>query len=148
MARPEAIRLIAKRKAAQASWRQGRRRGKGMRALAGMTGAPRGSSVAAMHIIEILLPLYDNAGERFGAEPFARVKEELVDHFGGLTAFTRSPAEGVWDEGGERSRDEIVVFEVMADWLDRGWWRTYRAQLEERFRQETIVVRAREVELL
>ena len=102
-----------------------------------------------MHIIEILLPLYDNEGRRFGAEPFVKVREELVEHFGGLTAFTRSPAEGVWapDEG-ETSRDEIVIFEVMADWLDRGWWRTYRAELERRFRQEAIIVRAREVELL
>jgi hypothetical protein len=102
-----------------------------------------------MHIIEILLPLRDNEGRRFGAEAFARVREELVEHFGGLTAFTRSPAEGLWEQGeGERSRDEIVIFEVMADWLDRGWWRDYRAQLEDRFRQDEIVVRAREVELL
>ena len=113
-----------------------------------MTGGAQGSSVARMHIIEILLPLYDNDGRRFGAEAFASVKQELVDHFGGLTAFTRSPAEGLWEESGERSRDEIVIFEVMADWLDRGWWRTYRAELEKRFRQEEIVVRASEVELL
>ena len=102
-----------------------------------------------MHIIEILLPLYDNDGAAFGAEPFGQVREELVARFGGLTAFTRSPAEGLWQAGGgERARDEIVIFEVMADWLDRGWWRTYRAELEARFRQDVIVVRAREVELL
>jgi hypothetical protein len=99
-------------------------------------------------MIEILLPLYDNAGARFGAEAYGLVREELVERFGGLTAFTRSPAEGVWVEGGQRSRDEIVIFEVMADWLDRGWWRTYRKTLEERFRQDAIIVRAREVELL
>lgn len=102
-----------------------------------------------MHVIEILLPLRDNEGRSFDGEEFARVREELVERFGGLTAFTRSPAEGLWEEGsGERSRDEIVIFEVMADWLDRGWWRDYRAQLEARFRQDEIVVRAREVELL
>lgn len=102
-----------------------------------------------MHIIEILLPLQDNAGRPFPGDEFARVREELIEHFGGLTAFTRSPAEGLWDEGdGKRSRDQIVVFEVMADWLDRSWWRDYRSKLEERFRQDEIVVRAREVELL
>ena len=114
----------------------------------GVTRRATGSSLAAMHIIEILLPLYDNSGAPFGAEAFGRVREELVEHFGGLTAFTRSPAEGLWQEGGERSRDEIVIFEVMADWLDRGWWRTYRGELERRFEQEAIVVRASEVELL
>lgn len=59
-----------------------------------------------------------------------------------------APAEGVWDEGEGRSRDEIVIFEVMADTLDRAWWRDYRAALERRFRQEEIVVRARDVERL
>jgi hypothetical protein len=100
------------------------------------------------HLVEILLPLRDNEGRRFGRDLFAQVREELVERFGGLTAFTRSPAEGVWDEGDGRSRDEIVIFEVMADKLDRAWWRTYRAELERRFRQDEIVVRAREVERL
>ncbi len=101
-----------------------------------------------MHMIEILLPLYDNEGRHFGPEAYSAVREELVGHFGGLTAFTRAPAEGLWEEAGERSRDDIIVFEVMSDWIDRGWWRAYRAKLEERFRQDVIVVRAREVELL
>ena len=102
-----------------------------------------------MHIIEILLPLRDNEGKGFGGEAFARVREELLEHFGGVTAFTRSPAEGLWEDAqGERSRDEIIIFEVMADWLDRGWWRDYRASLEQRFLQDEVVVRAREVELL
>ncbi|HEX2763586.1 MAG TPA: hypothetical protein VHM92_07030 [Allosphingosinicella sp.] len=99
-------------------------------------------------MIEILLPLYDNEGRHFGPEVYAKVREELLERFGGLTAFTRSPAEGLWVEDGERSRDEIIVFEVMADWIDRGWWRGYRAELEKRFRQDVIVVRAREVDLL
>jgi hypothetical protein len=102
-----------------------------------------------LQLIEILLPLRDNEGRRFEPALFGKVREELVEHFGGLTAFTRSPAEGVWKaEEGERSRDEIVIFEVMADWLDRSWWRTYRAELEKRFRQDEIVIRTREVERL
>jgi hypothetical protein len=101
-----------------------------------------------MHIVEILLPLFDNEGRRFGAAPYAKVHEELVERFGGLTAFTRSPAEGVWQEGGQRSRDEIVIFEVMSDGIDRNWWQKYRAELETLFRQDEIVIRAHEVEKL
>jgi hypothetical protein len=102
-----------------------------------------------VHLIEILLPLADNEGRPFAADLHSEVRDELVEHFGGVTAFTRSPAEGLWKEGdGEADRDDIVILEVMADWLDRGWWRTYRAELERRFRQDEIVVRAREVELL
>ena len=101
-----------------------------------------------MHLIEILLPLRDAEGRDFGREPFDKLREELVARFGGLTAFTRSPAEGLWQEGGERSRDEIVVFEVMADWIDRSWWRDYRAELESRFAQQEIVIRSSEIDRL
>ena len=102
-----------------------------------------------MHLIEILLPLADNQGKSFAPGLHAAVRDELAEHFGGVTAFNRSPAEGVWKTGkGERSRDEIIIFEVMADWIDRSWWRSYRAGLEERFRQETVLIRAREVDVL
>ena len=99
-----------------------------------------------MHLIEILLPLSDEQGERFDGALFGAVRRELVDRFGGLTAFTRSPAEGLWESGSGIERDEIVVLEVMAEMLDRHWWQDYRERLERRFGQEEIVVRAREVE--
>lgn len=102
-----------------------------------------------MRVIEILLPLLRNDGSRQPQALFAAVREEMVRRFGGVTAFTRSPAEGLWEQpDGERSRDEIVIFEVMADWLDRTWWTEYRAKLEADFGQEAIVIRARAVELL
>jgi hypothetical protein len=102
-----------------------------------------------MHLIELLLPVRDNDGQRFGAELFAKVREELIEHFGGLTAFSRSPAEGIWEpREGERSRDEILIFEVMTDWIERSWWTAYRKELERRFRQDEIVVRVQKVERL
>ena len=101
-----------------------------------------------MFLIEILLPLYDNDGRRFGAEEYDRVSEGLAARFGGVTTFRRAPGEGVWREGGEENRDRIVVFEVMAEGLDRAWWREYREELERRFRQEKIVARATEFEEL
>jgi hypothetical protein len=95
-----------------------------------------------MHLIQILLPLADNAGRRFGREVYAQVRAELAERFGGITSFTRAPAEGVWKEGGHTNRDDIVVFEVMCRDLDRTWWERYRADLEDRFQQEAIVLRA------
>jgi hypothetical protein len=105
-------------------------------------------SEGALHVVEIFLPLNDNQGARFGAELFGKVRGELVERFGGLTAFTRSPAEGLWQDEGEVTRDEIVIFEVMAEEIDRGWWADYRRQLEELFAQDAVVVRARKIELL
>ncbi|HEY8357368.1 MAG TPA: hypothetical protein VIL30_07875 [Ramlibacter sp.] len=99
-----------------------------------------------MHLVQILLPLQDNAGEPLPQALFAAVREELVDRFGGLTAYTRAPASGVWEDAGEKQRDDIVVYEVMDDALDRGWWTRYRQELEHRFEQEEIVVRAQAIE--
>ena len=49
---------------------------------------------------------------------------------------------------GPTSKDEIVIYEVMAEDLDEKWWREYRRGLEKRFRQEQVIVRAQEVRLL
>ena len=104
---------------------------------------------AAMHLVQILLPLYDNDGQPIARERYAQVRRELTGRFGGLTAFTRAPAEGLWQENGKATvRDDIVVFEVMAAELDKAWWRRYRQELEARFRQEVVVIRAQSIRLL
>ena len=101
------------------------------------------------HVVELLLPLSSNNGAVFGQELFDRVRAELLERFGGVTAFSRSPAEGLW-AGGENgaAKDDIVVFEVMTDTLDQAWWRDYREMLERRFEQEEIIVRAHGVQRL
>lgn len=98
--------------------------------------------------MQILLPLYDNAGVALPRETFQAVRDELTHRFGGLTAYTRAPAEGLWAEAGATTRDDIVVYEVMTDDLDRAWWAGYRVTLERRFRQQAIVVRATTATLL
>jgi hypothetical protein len=104
--------------------------------------------IVAMHLIQILLPLYDNDGHHFGEELFGKVRHELTERFGGLTAFTSAPAQGLWKDEGQTKRDDIVVFEVMAKKLDADWWRGYRKKLEKDFRQDTIVIRAQEISVL
>jgi hypothetical protein len=100
------------------------------------------------YVVQILLPVYDNEGQRFPSDPYNEVRTELTEKFGGLTAYTRAPAEGLWESGTTIKRDDIVVVEVMIDPLDRAWWRAYRVDLERLFRQDQIVVRAQAYELL
>jgi hypothetical protein len=96
-----------------------------------------------MYLVQILLPLYDNEGHTFEAREYVELRSELADRFGGVTAYTRAPARGVWkDDTGETTRDDIVIFEVMTDTLDRAWWTQFRQSLERRFRQESLIVRA------
>jgi hypothetical protein len=96
-----------------------------------------------MYLVQILLPLYDNEGHPFEPVDYVQLRSELADRFGGVTAYTRAPARGVWkDDAGGTTRDDIVIFEVMSKDLDREWWTGFRKDLERRFRQESVIVRA------
>ena len=102
-----------------------------------------------MHLVQILLPVYDNEQNPQPHEEFRRVRRELTERFGGLTVYTRAPAEGMWKlNDNHTTRDDIVIFEVMASQLDGPWWRKYRHELEARFRQDVIVIRAQQTRLL
>ena len=95
-----------------------------------------------MNLVEIFIPLADNDGRRFGADLYEALRVDLTDRFGGVTVFRRAPADGTFQSRGNVSRDEIIVFEVMTDHLDRAWWGAYRGQLETTFEQDEILIRA------
>jgi hypothetical protein len=101
-----------------------------------------------MRLVEIFLPLNDNSSRPFGTEKYAAVRAHLTERFGGLTAFSRSPAQGTTSNGGKMVHDDIIVFEVMTETLDAAWWGSYRLHLERVFRQDEIVVRASTITLL
>ena len=102
-----------------------------------------------MQLVQMLLPLYDKAGARFPQAHYDLVAKELTDRFGGLTAYVRAPAAGLWQEdSGRTRRDDIVVYEVMVEDLEPQWWARYRAELERRFAQDELVVRAQEMRRL
>ena len=101
-----------------------------------------------MHLIEILLPLKGPAGVEFPATEFEQLARELTEQFGGVTAFTRSPAEGRWKNQGSTEHDDIVVMEVMTEVLDRDWWEALRIRLMRQFHQEELIIRCRLIEML
>jgi hypothetical protein len=100
-------------------------------------------------LVQLLLPVYDNDGVAVAENEFWTVRRELTERFGGVTAYVRSPAAGLWKRGdGKVDRDDVVMVEVMTTSLDRTWWGQYRERLEQQFRQETIVLRSIVVESL
>lgn len=101
-----------------------------------------------MYLIQILLPTHDNEGEKFEHRNFEEVRSGLADHFGGVTTYMRSPATGLWEREGQKVRDDLVIFEVMVERLEREYWRLYRLELQEMFRQDVIVMRAQRIEVL
>jgi hypothetical protein len=67
----------------------------------------------------------------------------MIARFGGLTAYARSPARGLWKSSGRTKRDDVVIFDVA-----KAWWSRYRHILERRFRQHEIIVRVSDITLL
>jgi hypothetical protein len=101
-----------------------------------------------VHLVQLLLPIYDNTGRRIPHQQFGTVRDELTQRFGGVTAYVRAPAQGTWKDGGTVDLEDVVMCEVMVEELDREWWSSYREDLEARFRQRELVVRAFPVERL
>jgi hypothetical protein len=102
-----------------------------------------------MHLIQIFLPVRDHNDQAFPRHHYNRVREVLTRQFGGLTAYTRAPAEGLWkDERNAAHRDDIVIFEVMAAELNETWWKQYKQELEQTFSQNEILIRVQPVLIL
>ena len=95
-----------------------------------------------MHLVQILLPATDAAGEPLAPELYASVRDELVQRFGGITFYRSAPAQGLWLSEGSVEEDAMVTAEVMVSEIDADWWTRYRAGLEKLFDQDEIVIRA------
>ncbi len=102
-----------------------------------------------MQLIQILLPVYNQQNEVFPAETFNHIRQELTDKFGGITTYSRAPATGLWKENEQKTvKDDIMVYEVMAETLDKDWWQNYKSQLESIFEQDEILIRTWEIQVL
>ena len=95
------------------------------------------------HLVQLLLPINHQDGRPVAGEEFARVRIELTEKFGGVTAYSRSPATGLWKRAeDEVERDQVTMVEVVVDEFDPRWWKQYRREIERRFGQEEIHARA------
>ncbi len=101
-----------------------------------------------MICIQVFLPLLNGRDASRHARMIKNVKQELIEQFGGVTAFVNTPAEGAWRKHRRTVNDRIVVIEVMTKRVNRAWWARYKRDLEKRLTQEEIVIRAIQVELL
>jgi hypothetical protein len=101
-----------------------------------------------LHIVELFLPIDRGDGSEVSVDDLGRVLVHLTNQFGGATAFTRSPAAGLWKQGTSVEHDRIVIIEVIVDPIDQQWWTEYRKELEEDFKQERILIRATPCDLL
>lgn len=99
-----------------------------------------------MQLIEIFLPVYDDNGIELPSPLYARTCDELVARFGGVTAHARSPASALrFSSEGEALHDDVIVYEVIAEHVERRWWSEYRKTLQDRFAHRALMVRNNEM---
>jgi hypothetical protein len=97
----------------------------------------------------MLLPATPPGLNDDGPSAINETARELRDAFGGLTAYTRAPAKGLWTAPDGRSeQDQVVMIEVVTERFDKAWWRQYSSTLATRFSQEAIHVRALPIQML
>jgi hypothetical protein len=102
-----------------------------------------------MVLIQLLLPVPTSATGAEADERVAQTRHELVEAFGGITAYLRTPAHGVWTApDGARERDAVVMVEIVTERFDRAWWHRYASAVAARFQQDAIHVRAVSVDVL
>ena len=102
-----------------------------------------------MVLIQLLLPTAPAASGAGGHNALTETAKELGQTFGGLTAYVRAPAKGLWTSpAGRTEEDDVVMIEVVTERFDRAWWKQYSGALAVRFGQDAIHVRALPIELL
>jgi hypothetical protein len=102
-----------------------------------------------VYLIQMLLPTRVASGAAISDEVLGETRDELIAQFGGVTAYGRSPAAGVWTSPeGRVEQDNVVMVEVLAEGFDVRWWRDYGEKLKHRFEQASVHIRASEVQVL
>ena len=100
-------------------------------------------------LIQIFLPRADNKGQPFPGDFFKRISLELNECFGGVTIYQQTPVTGLWkDDEQDTVKDELIIYEVMAEKMDPDFWEPFRKKLEHQLRQESILIRSYQIQVL
>src|SRR5436309_8164919 len=98
---------------------------------------------------ELFVPLHYNDGTPVEGAKLARLRQRLVDRFGGLTDL-RHRSEGHWKVAGVTFRDAIVIYRLFAREGAEAtrFLKELKEEMKREFRQEDVLILAREVEVL
>jgi hypothetical protein len=100
-----------------------------------------------MQEYEIYLPTKHNDGAPVDPVQIRRIKQELAHAFGGYTHF-KQRSEGSWRMGGVTFLDEVTIVRVLDDGSAHFDMRNFKRELEGVFQQESVLIVAREVQVV
>ncbi len=98
---------------------------------------------------DVYVPLAYNDGTPIESRKLVRLRERLLEQFGGVTFFPQSN-DGFWTLGGVTYRDQIVIFRVITDKARsaRRFFGQLKEELKRDLQQEEILIVEKDVELL
>jgi hypothetical protein len=98
---------------------------------------------------DLFVPLHYNDGTPVERDKLARLRQRLVDEFGGLIDLHHQH-KGYWKIGGVTFRDEIVIYRALVDDAAeaRRFFRELKEELTVDLRQEDVLIVERQVEVL
>jgi hypothetical protein len=98
---------------------------------------------------EVYVPLRYNDGSPVEPDVIARIGEELLDEFGGVTFFPQRNR-GFWKMGHVTFRDDIVIFRALAAKVRpaRRFMRQFKEELKKELKQEEMLIVERDVRTL
>jgi hypothetical protein len=98
---------------------------------------------------DLFVPVFAANGRKVSQSLLRSLREELLEHFGGLTLF-RQRNLGLWKFGRYLYRDEIVILRVVTENVraGRAFFRVTKQKLEARLEQKSILVIERRIGLV
>jgi hypothetical protein len=98
---------------------------------------------------DLYVPLNYNDGSPIEPRKLVRIRNALLNQFGGLTYFPQHN-EGFWSSGGVTFRDEIVIYRVLADKVGtaRRFLRRLKDELKRDLEQQEILIVEKDAEVL
>lgn len=100
-----------------------------------------------MREFEIYLPMRMNDGVPVDGAAIQRIKDTLMEVFGGYTHLDQR-FEGVWRMGGVTFRDDVTIVRVLDDGgveFDMG---AFKAAIESALEQQAVLIIARDVRVV
>ncbi len=96
---------------------------------------------------DIYLPTTFNDGTPVAEAVISGIRGELADAFGGYTHQVQR-SEGAWRVGTVTFLDEVTIVTVLDDGTAHFDMALFKRQLEDILRQETVLIVAREVQII
>lgn len=99
-------------------------------------------------LYELFLPVEDNNGTPISSHTFKNLRECLINKFGGVTIYQRTPIKGAWDDQDGIKEDNLFVYEVTSTRQMPEFWSNLKVELEEQFCQREILIRKSRISIV